>query len=121
MRKVSLVLLATSIAIGLAILAKSAPQSKASRGHSEWVAKSLEEMETIKIGMTRAELLKVFTVEGGLSTREWRQYVYRECPYIKVAVEFEPVGELEAPGVWESPRDKIVKISRPFIELSVID
>ena len=43
-------------------------------------------------GMTRADLLKVFTTEGGLSTGLNRTYVYRECQYIKVDVDFEPVG-----------------------------
>jgi hypothetical protein len=77
-------------------------------------------METLKVGMTRTDLLKVFSEEGGLSTRTQRQYVYRECPYIKVAVEFERVGNAEAPFP-ESGEDRIVKISRPFIEWSVID
>ncbi len=32
--------------------------------HSEWVAKSLSAIQTIKVGMTRKDLLKLFTVEG---------------------------------------------------------
>jgi hypothetical protein len=84
------------------------------------MAQSLREMETIKVGMTRADLLRVFREEGGLSTRTQRQYVYRECPYIKVAVEFERVGNAEAPFP-ENGKDKIVKISQPFIEWSVVD
>jgi hypothetical protein len=78
-------------------------------------------METIKAGMTRAELLKVFAEEGGLSNRQWRQYVYLKCPYFKVKVEFEPVGEPEGPNSMESSKDKIVKISQPFLEWSVLD
>jgi hypothetical protein len=77
-------------------------------------------METIKVGMTRADLLKVFREEGGVSTRTQRQYAYRECPYIKVAVEFEREGNTEAPFP-EKGEDKIVKISRPFLEWPVID
>jgi hypothetical protein len=45
-----------------------------------WVAKSLKEMESIKADMTRADLLRVFMTEGGLSTGLRRTYVYCECP-----------------------------------------
>jgi hypothetical protein len=88
--------------------------------HSDWIAQSLKEIERVKVGMTRADLLKVFNEEGGISTRTQRRYVYRECPYIKVDVEFEPVGELDNKSV-QSPQDKIAKISKPFLEWSIID
>jgi hypothetical protein len=88
--------------------------------HTEWVAKSLKEIESVKVGMTRVDLLKVFKEEGGLSTRTWRRYAYRDCPYIKVDVEFEPIGEPED-KLSESPKDKIIKISKPFLEWSIID
>jgi hypothetical protein len=120
MRKFSLAFLAISIVVGLTVFAGSGAQSQDAKSHSEWIAQSLREMETIKVGMTRADLLKVFTEEGGLSTRTQRQYVYRECPYIKVAVEFERIGNVEAPFP-ENEKDKIVKISRPFLEWLVID
>ena len=119
MRKISLILLAISIVAGLTVFARSGAQSQDAKTHSEWIAQSLREMETIKVGMTRADLLRVFREEGGLSTRTQRQYVYRECLYIKVAVEFEPVETTEV--LRENGRDKIVKISRPFIEWSVLD
>ena len=119
MRKISLTFLAVSLVAGFAVFVKPAARSQDPKTHSEWVAQSLREMETIKVGMTRADLLRVFREEGGLSTRTQRQYVYRECLYIKVAVEFEPV---ETTGTLsENGKDKIVKISRPFIERVVID
>jgi hypothetical protein len=121
MRKVSSVLLTVLIVTVFSVAIKSIAQSQGSQSHSEWIAKSLKEMETIKVGMTRADLLKVFRGEGGLSTRKWRQYAYRECPYIKVEVEFEPVGETEAPEFAEGSKDKIVKISKPFLEWSILD
>ena len=113
------------VAFGLLSFVSAAailPSSK-SRGadeHTEWIAKSLKEIETVKVGMTRADLLTVFKEEGGISTRTWRRYVYRDCPYIKVDVEFEPVGEPEN-QVNQSPRDKITKISKPFLEWSIVD
>ena len=37
----------------------------------------LKDVSSIQSGMTRAELLRVFTTEGGLSTRDEQRYVYR--------------------------------------------
>ena len=70
--------------------------------------------------MTRKDLLKVFQEEGGLSTRTQRRYVYRGSLYIKVDVIFEAVG-VPADKFAESPKDKITKISKPFLEWSIID
>jgi hypothetical protein len=94
--------------------------------HCLWVQQSLQKIKTIKVGMTRADLLKVFTTEGGLSTPIQRTYVFRECPYIKVNVEFTPVGRpaRDAEGRVtreESDRDLINKISVPYIALGITD
>ena len=117
-------MLITTVAIGLLTFVSIAgvlPTSEfgGTDEHTEWIAKSLKEIESVKVGMTRGDLLKVFGEEGGISTRTWRRYVYHECRYIKVDVEFEPVGEPEKPS--QSPRDKIVKISKPFLEWSIMD
>ena len=88
--------------------------------HTEWLARSMREIETIKPGMDREDLLKVFQVEGGLSTRTQRKYAYRECPYVKVDVTFEAVGSPED-KLTESPNDKITKVSKPFLEWSIVD
>ena len=88
--------------------------------HTEWIAKSLKEIQEVKVGMTRADLLRVFREEGGISTTSWRRYVYKECRYIKVDVEFEPIGESENKLV-QGPTDRITKISKPFLEWSFAD
>jgi hypothetical protein len=121
MRKVSLILVTVLIAVVCIVSLKSIAQSQDPQNHTEWVAKSLKEMQTIKVGMTRGDLLEVFREEGGISNRKWRQYAYRECPYIKVAVEFEPVGETVGHEFTQDPKDKIVKISKPFLEWGIID
>ena len=88
--------------------------------HTEWIAKSLKEIEGVQVGMTRDDLLKVFTEEGGISSRSRQRYVYHNCPYIKVDVEFEPVDQVDDKMV-RGPKDKITKISKPFLEWSIID
>lgn len=86
---------------------------------ARWIRENLPELESIKIGMTRDQLLKVFMPEGGLSSRMWRRYVYRKCGYVKVDVEFAPTGDHDSPQ--EHPDDRITKISKPFLELTIAD
>jgi hypothetical protein len=106
----------------ISILSAQSPQ----KSQTEWIANSLKEMQKIKVGMTRADLLKVFTTEGGISSSLNRRYVYRECPYIKVDVEFEPVGRpaRDTDGrvtLVEAKEDVIKKISKPYLEWSISD
>jgi len=73
-------------------------------------------MQRIRVGGTRSELLNVFTTEGGLSTASQRTYVYRHCPYIKVDVKFAASSPEK-----ELPTDKIIDISRPYLDWSIMD
>lgn len=126
MRKFAVVAVASLFALVISISALSVQNSQSSQEQTEWIAKSLREMEKVKVGMTRADLLKVFTTEGGLSTGLNRTYVYHECPYIKVDVEFEPVGKpaRDVRGrvtLIEADEDVIHKISRPYLEWGIVD
>jgi hypothetical protein len=49
-----------------------------------WVASSLTEMQSIKPGMTRGDLLKVFMEEGGISNRAWRRYASGNVATLKL-------------------------------------
>ncbi len=90
--------------------------------HVAWVAKVVREMQALKPGMTRAELLKVVNEEGGLSTRTARRFASRKCPYIKVNVEFKAIGEPDGAAAGSaSSRDEIIKVSAPFLEWSIGD
>ena len=108
-------------------LTKAAPSlDQISEPHTAWVLESLKKMETIKPGMTRAELLTVFTTEGGESNGLRRTYAYQECPYFKVDVEFTPVGRPahDRNGrvtLDESDADVIKTISRPYLDWSIAD
>ena len=95
-----------------------------SQGHVAWVGEALKRMQAIKPGMTRTDLLKVFTTEGGISTPLHRTFVSRDCPYFKVDVEFEAVGHPirgDDGRMIEGGQDVIVKISRPYLQFSVMD
>jgi hypothetical protein len=107
-------------------LRRPAGEESCSEDHTKWVAEALERMETIKPGMTRQDLLGVFTTEGGLSTGLRRTYVSKDCPYWKVDVEFEAVGRAARDGdggvtLVEDSRDRIKKISMPYLQFSTTD
>jgi hypothetical protein len=91
-----------------------------SRERTKWIAKVLRQISKVRPGMTRRDLLKVFTTEGGLSTRFQHTYVYSECPYIKVNVRFKAAND-EGDGVQEEPDDIIESISQPYLAWSVMD
>jgi hypothetical protein len=82
------------------------------------VANVLKECQTVKPGMSRAELSTVFSTEGGLSTVTHRTYVYRDCPYIKVDVDFTPSAPKQEV---EKPTDVVSRISKPYLDWSVAD
>jgi len=88
--------------------------------HTKWVDSVLRWTIDIKPGMTRKDLLRIYTTEGGLSFRQSRTYVLKQCPYIKVNVQFAPIGDAQTP-FGESPNDTIVKISKPYLEYSHMD
>jgi len=105
--------------LSVSAIAQSVPRhipSQIERDHTEWIAGALNRMQTIKVGMTRSDLVKLFTTEGGLSTTFQRTYVYREYPYIKVDVKF---AASSRDG--ERPTDKIVEVSRPYLAWLVMD
>jgi hypothetical protein len=103
-----------------------AEPSRFNQDAERWVGEALLEIETVKVGMTRGQLLAVFEMEGGVFSGLRRTYVYRRCPTIKVDVEFEAVGRpsRDAEGrvtMIESDQDVITKMSRPYLARQVID
>jgi hypothetical protein len=95
-------------------------ENKVEENLSRQIEAILTECQKIKPGMTRAELYKVFTTEGGLSTAHDRTFVYRGCSYIKVDVEF-TLSDPRQTAVEERPTDTINKISKPYLDWVVID
>lgn len=115
-----LLLLAASMVLGQESATPAPRGSAIAEEHTKWIDSVMRSILTIKPGATRKDLLKVFTEEGGISSRTRRKYVYKECPYIKVDVEFAPVGN-EDKLVEEMPEDKVTSISRPYLEYGITD
>jgi hypothetical protein len=84
------------------------------------ISAALLRCQQIKPGMTRADLLKGFTTEGGLSTARHRTYVFRSCPYIKLDVDFtSSVPGQDSPD--EQSGEVITHVSKPYLDWSVGD
>jgi hypothetical protein len=85
---------------------------------TDWVAVTLARMQTIKTGMTREELLVVFTSEGGVPTQLHQTFVSRHSPHFKVDVEFAGSDRRDASDIGtsvQSDQDRIAKISEPYL------
>ena len=84
------------------------------------LAEIMKECQQLKPGATRAELMKIFTTEGGISNAKQRTFPHRHCPYIKVDVQFNLTDPKQS-VVKELPTDTITKISQPYLAWSIID
>ena len=105
------------LAIGAVAQSELPPiPSQIDKEHTAWIVDVLNAAQTVKVGMTRADLMKVFTTEGGLSTISQRTFVYRHCPFVKVDVRFAAADHNK-----ELPTDEIIEVSRPYLAWSVMD
>lgn len=118
-------LLAAFAWIGVAAGQKPAKPLVVDQGLTRSVDQVLKDVSSIQSGMSRGDLLRVFTMEGGPSTRIEAQYVYRRCPYIKVIVRFRLPADADVD--WSGAPDEewsgdiIESISKPFLEHSTRD
>jgi hypothetical protein len=123
MRKISpilLLLVATAIVSSAQRSIPGRQSSEMDVEHTKWIDGVMRSILTIKPGATRKDLLTIFTEGGGISSRTHRKYVYKQCPYIKVDVEFAPIGKQDQPFI-EMPEDKVITISRPYLEYGIFD
>src|SRR6266481_5591986 len=117
-RRFFVLLLLSTIVIGGSAFVRplqSASPGPCTQDHAAWLTQVLERMETIKPGMTRWDLLRVFRTEGarptftmgGAPTVLRETFVSQDCPYFKIDVEFQPTFGIPN-------RDVIVKVSKPY-------
>ena len=86
----------------------------------KWLQDRYKEASSIKAGMSREDLLKVFMEDGGLNTIPATRYVLRSCHMIKVNVDF----ETEYGQAYKERPDKELKIkqiSKPYLENMFMD
>jgi hypothetical protein len=101
--------------VGAEAVAAPAPADTPARmvaRRNQWVSECLQQIKSIRPGMTRKALGRLFKPAGGRYSRTLRSYSYRPCPYFKISVTFQPAdgGDREQPG------DKIIKVSTPYLD-----
>jgi hypothetical protein len=110
--------------VGISAFAQSEPTSPThydvpeGQDCSQAVTNVLSILDSVHPGNTRARVEQTFTEDGGIQTRSQTRYTFKQCHYIKINVEFSYTDNHPADF---SPDDKIVKISKPYIELPVAD
>jgi hypothetical protein len=118
----AIILAAACLALGTAqtpprILTRE--QAREEARYFDWLRHRMDEAYSIHVGMSRADLLKVFNIDGGLQRIPPRRYSLPRCDMIKVDVEFElPQGASRN----KLPADnelKISAISKPYLERSI--
>jgi len=95
--------------------------SKEEEKHEAWLLERLREARSIKAGMSKADLLNVFTPDGGFQRIPPERYVLRTCQYIKVHVRFQLPGERPLAKIPPDTELKILIISRPYLDLPIAD
>ncbi len=90
---------------------------QADKKDCEFIEQSMEEIKTIKVGMKRKDLNRIFRQDGGISGMTEQRFVYEKCQFIKVDVKFEPIDKSNKFSD-NNPEDKIIAISKPYTKTS---
>src|SRR5947208_7294630 len=111
----------SSVGLMLFAFAYGWPQaSQSERNCDQWLQERYREAASVKIGMTRAELKKAFSEDGGLQPIPANRYVLKSSNLIKVDVQFEFPADA---NYRNAPDDHvhIKSISKPYLEPAYTD
>jgi hypothetical protein len=75
----------------------------------------------LKEGSIRSEVERDFVLDGGLQFgRRTARYMFKKCHFIKITVEY---SLEEKAGNWidGSPNDRVVSVSKPYLEYPFMD
>jgi hypothetical protein len=114
MRKLAIILLLISASVAPILPAQSSTGCSA----CGQIAQALEDSGRLKVGTTRQDAERYFTLDGGMNWRGQTRYVFKKCDYIKVEISFEE--DLSVQNGF-SQKDKITKLSKLFLEFASKD
>ena len=110
-------LLALFVLLNFPSTAQLQPQASDCRSCSV-VERALRDFQGVKVGMARRDIERFFAVAGGMTFRTHTRYVYRDCEYLKIEVDFKTDPKTENAF---SPDDKIIGISEIVVAYPVMD
>ena len=102
----------------LPLLASSRAPTTQDANACSVVQQALVASREIKAGATRADVERHFVRDGGVQFRQTTRYVYRQCPYLRLDVDFDVTRGAAASF---SPEDKVVKVSKLYVDYSTKD
>jgi hypothetical protein len=101
-----------SILLGC-VLSLSANSQPVASDNCETIRDVLAKIHDLRFGDARASLEDSFELDGGLQFAGESVYAFKKCRFIKIDVQFK-TGAPEQIDLL--PTDKIIKISRPYLE-----
>ena len=111
---------ATNPPVPAARAATNPPASDAD--HIGWVERCLRDFALLKRGMTRQEVEGRFKLDGGLQSASPVRFTHPACPYFKIAVEFDFKRDSADQGrAVTGQGDKVIRVSKPYLEAPVMD
>lgn len=99
--------------------ARPSQEASARAGACAMVQQALADSKRITPGVTRKEVERYFTHDGGLEFPNHAWYTYRQCNYIKLEVEFDPAPSRGSD--FSSPDDAVKNVSKLFIDYPAKD
>ena len=113
----AIIALAILIAGTHGLVAADQPDTRIQQDRTQWVRKCMDDFAAIKSGMTRAQVQKLFQMDGGVQGYETVRYLHPECPYFMVDVSFNVKrNEADQGRLVPTQEDKIVHVSKPYLE-----
>ena len=107
----------------LPLIAIAAPQD-CRESHTQWMEARMAEAARIKPGMTRAQVLKVMTMDGGLQSygiAAPQRYLLLSCPLIKLDITFDASNASSVEQRLLDPEARVKSVSKPYLEYPVMD
>ena len=118
MLKLSLVI--GVLVFGIGTLVSPLGHSEANQNPKQWLEERYKEATSVSVGMSCADLRRIFDEDGGLQLIPARRYVLRSCRMIKVDVEFD-IGYDQAYKDKRDEKLKIKSMSKPYLEYKFMD
>jgi hypothetical protein len=99
------------------------PWAESNKDCTPWVGRCLADFEAVKVGMTRSEIDSKFRMDGGLQALVSPiRYAHAACPYFKIDMEFDfKRNPADQNRPIKGKDDKVIRVSKPYIERPFVD
>jgi hypothetical protein len=115
--KLGIVVIAGLLAI---VGVQSVPQAQNAedKAHQQWLLERYKEAISIRSGMTRADLHKLFSQDGGFVVPDAQRYHLKSCSLIHITVKFD---KYDFANRQRDDSVRIVEVSTPTLEPVTLD